>query len=241
MIRYGIFASKGKMGQALKLASESFKNAEASRFFDRSFTKQQVKGLDFIIDFSSPKGSLSLLKEMQGEKALIICGTTGFSKEEFEEIKKLANGVKVLYSANFSLGIRAIAKVLRELASVLREYDVEILEKHHNLKKDIPSGTALLLGKEVAIGKNQDFETVKAVNRNGGREKDEIGFACMRQGSIFGFHEVSFANNDERIWVGHEAFNKVIFAKGAISAGLKAVERFQFLKHGFFELEDLED
>jgi 4-hydroxy-tetrahydrodipicolinate reductase len=241
MIKYGIFGSNGKMGQALKLASESFKNAELKQLFDRSFKKEQAEGLDFIIDFSSPQGTLFLAREMQGSNILIICGTTGFNKAEFQELKELSKGVKILYSANFSLGIRAIARILRELSKELENYDVEILEKHHNLKKDAPSGTALLLGRAVAMGREQDFENVKIFNRNSERKKDEIGFACIRQGSIFGFHEVSFANNDERIWIGHEAFNKTIFAKGAITAGVKGVEKFKSLYHGFFELEDLEE
>jgi 4-hydroxy-tetrahydrodipicolinate reductase len=237
MLKYGIFGFKGKMGVALQNVAKEFKDAKLEVLLERDFAQDDVKKLDFIIDFSSPAGSLNLLKKLQGQNLLIVCGTTGFTEAEFNEYKNLARVVKVLYSANFSFGIMEIKKVLSSLAKSFSSYDVEIFEKHHRLKKDAPSGTALMLGAEVAKVKGQNFQEVKSVERNKLRKEGEIGFACLRQGSVFGFHEVSFANEDERIWLGHEAFNKNIFAKGAIFYGTKGC--VQIKENGFFTLEDL--
>ena len=240
MMKFGIFGTTGKMGKALISCLGSFKNAECNTFLDRGSTKEQIKDLDFIVDFSSPQGSINLLKMAGGLNTLVVCGTTGFTESEFNEFKDLSLNAKVLYSSNFSLGVKKVADILKILALTLKDYDVEIIEKHHNLKKDAPSGTALSLGRVVAEAKGLNFEKVKSLDRNHKREKDEIGFASIRQGSIFGFHEVSFASSDERIWIGHEAFNKNIFAKGAIEVGIKASEEFRDIKSGFFTLNDLE-
>ena len=239
MINYSIFGKNGKMVQALLSCSQEFDNAQFVGLVDRTVSKQDLQNLDFIIDFSSPQGSLNLLKAAQNLNILIVSGTTGFSADEFEEFKKLSNNVKVLYSSNFSLGIFKIAEALKNLSVAFKDYDVEILEKHHNLKKDAPSGTALSLGEVVSHSKGLNFDEVISLDRNHKRKKNEIGYACMRQGSIFGFHEVCFASEDERIWIGHEAFNKKIFAKGAISSGIKGSIKFKNLKSGFFTLESL--
>lgn len=240
MMKYGIFGSSGKMSKCLIECSNNFTNAKFEKIINRNFTLDDIKNLSFIIDFSSPIGSLNLLKKLQNvNNIFVVCGTTGFTKEEFLEYKELSKNVKVLYSANFSLGVEKICKAVKMLAECFKEYDVEILEKHHKLKKDAPSGTALKLGTIVADAKKLDFNTVKSFDRNHKREENEIGFACIRQGSIFGFHEVSFASSDERVWIGHEAFNKNIFANGAIEAGIKASEILKHKKVGLFTLEDL--
>jgi 4-hydroxy-tetrahydrodipicolinate reductase len=240
-MKYGIFGSSGKMSKCLLECSKNFKQVQCVKVINRDFKLEEVQDLDCIIDFSTPLSSINLLKNLFGLKNIfVVCGTTGFTKEEFLEYNNLTSGTKVLYSANFSLGVFKVSKALKDLTIAFKEYDVEILEKHHNLKKDAPSGTALKFGKIVADAKNIDFDQVKTFDRNHKREKDEIGFCSIRQGSIFGFHEVSFASNDERIWIGHEAFNKNIFANGAIESAIKANKVLKHEQYGLFTLEDLE-
>jgi 4-hydroxy-tetrahydrodipicolinate reductase len=239
MIKFGILGVNGKMGQAVLNCANNYDEVNSPQSLKRNFTREDLKGLDFVVDFSSPSGSLTLLEKAKDLSLLVVCGTTGFTQDEFSRFKVLSQNVKVLYSANFSLGIYKITKAIQDLSRALTEYDVEILEKHHRYKKDAPSGTALMLGREVAKARELDFDNVKSVDRNKERKKNEIGFSSIRQGFLNGFHEVCFASSDERIWIGHEAFNKSIFAKGAIEAGIKGVNKFKNLNGGFFELKDV--
>ena len=250
MLKYGIFGAGGKMGEKLVEASSKFAdNAKLIHCFTEQqqllaqgglfckFSTKLGEGLDVIIDFSTPHATLKLASDLQNTKVIIVCGTTGFSANEMEELKKLASGVKILYSPNFSLGVNKFFKAVKILAKMLEGYDVEILEKHHKNKLDAPSGTALELGKIIAKEQGLEFEKVKSFERNQKRVKNEIGFASIRQGLIAGFHEVSFANEDERIW--HEAFNKNIFAEGAISAAIMAFSKLKNKKNGLFSLEEI--
>ena len=198
-MKYGVFGATGKMGKEVILASQNYTNAKLEKVLQKNFNESELLDLDFVIDFSSPEGSLSLLKKAGGKNVLIVCGTTGFTNFEFEELKELAKFCKILYSQNFSIGVFKLAKVLKILSTEFADYDAEILEKHHNLKKDSPSGTALLMGKTIADARGVDFDEVKNFNRKSQRKDGEIGFASIRQGAIFGFHEVSFAGKDERI------------------------------------------
>lgn len=213
MLNFAVFGESGKMGSAvLQTYKESFKA-------NLKLQSIETAGLHFIIDFTSPKGSLELATKMQGFGGVIICGTTGFKEEEFAQLKVLAEGVKILYSANFSLGVFKFLKIAKLMAKEFEGYEVEIVEKHHKFKKDAPSGTALKIANTVGV-KNVKIESV-------------------REGEIFGFHEVSFKNNEERIWLGHEAFNRQIFASGAIKAGIKATQVLAGKQSGFFSLEDI--
>jgi 4-hydroxy-tetrahydrodipicolinate reductase len=238
MKRFGIFGHSGKMGQALISCYQNFINLEY-KVLKRDFKIEETLDLDFIIDFTTPDASLNLVRTLKETKAFIVCGTTGFSKNEMQEMQEFSKKIRILYSANFSIAIFKILKILKELSVEFNNFDAEILEKHHSLKKDAPSGTALLFGKTIAESRGLNFEDVKTIERNNRRKNGEIGFASVRQGLIAGFHEVSFASNDERIWIGHEAFNKNIFANGAIQAGLIVSEKFQNRTHGFFTLEDI--
>lgn len=252
MLKYGIFGAGGKMGCKLVEASAKFINdaklincftgqkelLEKGGLFCK-FSLKLAEELDVVIDFSTPQATLKLATELQNTKVIIVCGTTGFSPKEMEELKKLALGVKILYSPNFSLGVNKFFKAVKILAKMLEGYDVEILEKHHKNKQDAPSGTALELGKIIAIEQGLEFEKVKTIERNHKRAKNEIGFASIRQGLIAGFHEVSFANEDERIWLGHEAFNKNIFAEGAISSAILACTKLKNSQNKLFTLEEI--
>ena len=176
---------------------------------------------DVIIDFSSPKALDPILEHAISKNIPVVLCTTGYSDEQLDSIKKASEKVAVLRSANMSLGINTMAKLLKTTAEVLagNGYDIEIVERHHNQKKDAPSGTALLLADAINKTCNGRYEYVfDRSTRRETRPKDEIGISAVRGGSIVGEHEVIFAGLDEVIEIKHTAYSRSVFAKGAVSA-----------------------
>lgn len=176
---------------------------------------------DVIIDFSSPKALTSLLDYATSKNVPVVLCTTGFSEEQLSDIKAASEKVAILRSANMSLGINTLVKLLKTATEILADngYDIEIVERHHNQKKDAPSGTALLLAD--AINKTADGKYDYVYDRSDRREvrpKNEIGISAVRGGSIVGDHEVIFAGLDEVIEISHRAYSRSVFAKGAVSA-----------------------
>jgi len=176
---------------------------------------------DVIIDFSSPKALASLLDYATSRNVPVVLCTTGFSEEQLADIKAASEKVAILRSANMSLGINTLVKLLQTATEILANngYDIEIVERHHNQKKDAPSGTALLLAD--AINKTADGKYDYVYDRSDRREvrpKNEIGISAVRGGSIVGDHEVIFAGLDEVIEISHRAYSRSVFAKGAVSA-----------------------
>lgn len=246
MLKYAIFGGNGKMGK--EVISAAFNFAEVATLVKifvsprealikqdaLVFSPEEVSDLDFIIDFSTPVASVALAKALQGKDILIVCGTTGFTEEELEALKQAAREVKILYSANFSLGMAEIFKAAQNLAYVLAGYKVEITEKHHALKKDAPSGTALRIGQIIKNARMSCVNTIQGQNN-----LTEISYNVTREGDTPGIHEVSFKSPEERIWIGHEALKKEIFAKGSISIGVKAALNLKEKQNGFFNLQDV--
>ncbi len=178
---------------------------------------------DVIIDFSSPKALDSILGYATEKNVPVVLCTTGYSEEQLGEIKEASGKVAMLRSANMSLGINTVAKLIQTAAQILagNGYDIEIVERHHNQKKDAPSGTALLLADAINAACDGKYEYV--YDRSGRREvrpKDEIGISAVRGGSIVGDHEVIFAGLDEVVEIKHTAYSRNVFAKGAVSAAL---------------------
>ena len=176
---------------------------------------------DVIIDFSSPKALSSLLEYATSKNVPIVLCTTGFSEEQLADIKAASKKVAILRSANMSLGINTMVKLLKTATEILASngYDIEIVERHHNQKKDAPSGTALLLAD--AINDTAEGRYDYVYDRSGRREirpKNEIGISAVRGGSIVGDHDVIFAGLDEVIEISHRAYSRSVFAKGAVSA-----------------------
>ena len=176
---------------------------------------------DVIIDFSSPKALSSLLEYAVSKNVPIVLCTTGFSEEQLADIKAASQKVAILRSANMSLGINTMVKLLKTATEILASngYDIEIVERHHNQKKDAPSGTALLLAD--AINDTAEGRYDYVYDRSGRREirpKNEIGISAVRGGSIVGDHDVIFAGLDEVIEISHRAYSRSVFAKGAVSA-----------------------
>ena len=176
---------------------------------------------DVIIDFSAAPAVDNLLTYCEERKVPCVLCTTGLSEEQLQRVEEVSKKVAILKSANMSLGINMLLKLLKEAAKTLvpAGYDIEIVEKHHNLKKDAPSGTALALGDTINEEFDNEFDYVfDRSTRREVRPKKEIGFASVRGGTIVGDHDVIFAGTDEVITFSHSAYSKAVFAKGAVQA-----------------------
>lgn len=176
---------------------------------------------DALIDFSSAKATDALLDYCAERKLPVVLCTTGLSEEQLAKVEETAKKVAVLKSANMSLGINTLMKLIQDAAKVLATagFDMEIVEKHHNQKLDAPSGTALALADSMNEALNEKYAYVydRSLERKK-REKYEIGISAVRGGNIVGEHEVIFAGPDEVIEFKHTAYSKAVFGKGAVEA-----------------------
>jgi len=176
---------------------------------------------DVVIDFASSKATDGLLAYCEENKIPCVLCTTGLSKEQLEKVEATSRKVAILMSANMSLGINLLLKMIKEATHVLSQagFDIEIVEKHHNLKKDAPSGTALALANSMNEELQNDYTYVyDRSERNIPRPKKEIGISAIRGGTIVGEHDIIFAGEDEVITFSHTAYSKSVFAKGAMEA-----------------------
>ena len=177
---------------------------------------------DVIIDFSNPKNSVDVAVKAAKFKVVDVIGTTGFSKSQLKQIEKASKNTTLIRAGNMSLGVNILTGVTEKIAEALDEdFDIEIVEMHHNKKIDAPSGTALMLGDAVANAKRQTLDSLKDGQRDGiigPRKKGKIGFSVIRGGDIVGNHSVIFAGQGEQITITHNATDRMIFARGAIKA-----------------------
>ncbi len=222
----------GKMGQVISELVDADENAVIVAGIDvslskpnkypvsQSFTKCNVSA-DVIIDFSAPVNLEEMLEFALKRKIGIVLCTTGFSKDQLALIEDASKIIPIFKSANMSVGINLISKLLKEAAVVLTDagFDIEIVEKHHNKKVDAPSGTALALADVMneALNHEYDYKYDRSQERIP-RNKKEIGISAVRGGTIVGEHEVIFAGLDEVIEIKHTAYSKAIFAQGAVQA-----------------------
>lgn len=179
-----------------------------------------IRDADAIVDFSTPRTSADLAELAAREHVPHVLGTTGFSIEEERRIAGAAKQTAIVKSGNMSVGIALLANFVKRAAAALPDFDIEILEMHHRKKADAPSGTALLLGRAAAEGRNVRFEDVSDAHgeRNGARAENTIGFASLRGGTVVGEHQVIFAGPHERLALSHVAEDRTIFARGALAA-----------------------
>ena len=176
---------------------------------------------DVIVDFAAAVAVDKLLNYAETKNIPVVLCTTGLSPEQLSKVSQVSEKVAILKSANMSLGINTIMKLLKDAIAVFGPagYDVEIVEKHHNLKVDAPSGTALALADSINEASNNQYEYIydRSQTRNK-RDKKELGISAVRGGTIVGEHEVLFAGIDEVIEIKHTAYSKSVFAKGAVEA-----------------------
>jgi 4-hydroxy-tetrahydrodipicolinate reductase len=176
---------------------------------------------DAVIDFTTPKVSLALADLAAQARIVHVIGTTGFSPEDEAKIRAAARHAVIVKSGNMSLGVSMLAALVKEAAKALPGFDIEIVEMHHRMKVDAPSGTALLLGDAAAEGRGVTLANTKISGRDGhtgAREEGTIGFAALRGGTVVGEHKVILAGPHERIELGHVAEDRMIFANGAVAA-----------------------
>jgi len=187
-----------------------------------SDAKTEIQKADVLIDFTQPSSSLQHAELAYQLKKGIVIGTTGLSAEQEQTLKQYAKEIPIVYAPNMSVGVNLLFRLVKEVSECLGlDYNVEIVEIHHNQKKDSPSGTALRLAKEVADGLNLNLQTQAVYGREGvigPRKKDEIGVLAVRGGDVVGEHTVYFIGHGERIQLTHIAHNRDNFARGAIRA-----------------------
>ena len=232
MIKAIMHGCNGRMGHVIADLVQSDENIEIVAGVDAfgentynfpvfdSIEKCDVEA-DVLIDFSTASAVDNLLKVCADKKLPVVLCTTGLSDEQLELVQATSKKIAVLKSANMSVGINTLMKVLKEISPLLDAagFDIEIVEKHHNQKLDAPSGTALALADSVNDSLSEKCEYV--YDRSARREKrprKEIGISAVRGGTIVGDHDVIFAGTDEVITLSHRAYSRSVFAKGAIEA-----------------------
>ena len=234
-IKLTITGCFGKMGQQLVKSSRGARNFKLVSVTEDRLVNKKVSGLrpqlnsvsafknaNVIIDFTIPKCTLEVLKIASKLKKKVVIGTTGFSKKEENLIKKYSKKIPILKAGNMSLGINLLM-YLTEIASksLGDNFLSKVFEIHHKHKKDHPSGTALMLGKGIAAGKNRDFYNLmgkKYLNKKIFPYGKKINFNSIRKGEIVGNHKVLFSSGKETITLDHEAFDRALYSEGAFTA-----------------------
>ncbi len=220
MINAFIIGINGKMGKILCDAAPVYGfnvsgGLDVAKTSENVFTSATDVNVpyDVIIDFSRPASLDAVIALAKRGNAPVVLATTGYTDEQTQKIAELAKTVPVFKSANMSLGIAAVTAAIKTVKAILGDsFDVEILEKHHNQKVDVPSGTALLLADAICPRENQ------VVNRSGKRVAGELGITSIRGGTVVGEHEIGFYGDDEIITVSHSARSRKLFAAGAYKA-----------------------
>ena len=251
-INLGISGCLGRMGQQLIKSTRSNKNFKLVALTENKPIHKKVAGInlnlntelafkktDVIIDFTVPKCTLEILKIASKLKKRVVIGTTGFTQKDEDLIKKFSKKIPILKAGNMSLGVNLLM-YLTEIASksLNEEYLSKVFEVHHKHKKDYPSGTALMLGKGIANGKNKNFYDLigkKFINKKSFPYGEKINFNSVRKGEIIGEHEVAFSSGKEIIKLNHEAFDRALYSDGALTAAKWLINK----KPGLYSMRDL--
>ena len=192
-----------------------------------------------IVDFTVPKCTLQVLKIASKLKKRVVIGTTGFSKKEESLIKKFSKKIPILKAGNMSLGVNLLI-YLTEIASksLSNNFLTKVYEVHHKYKKDHPSGTALMLGRGIADGKNKNFYNLigkKYLNKKNFPYGKKINFNSIRKGNVIGEHEVNFSSGKEIVTLNHKSFDRALYSEGALSASKWLMKK----KPGLYSMRDL--
>jgi len=194
---------------------------------------------DVIIDFTFHEATMEIARQAAAHRKAMVIGTTGLSQNNLEELADLTGDFPCVQAPNMAVGVNVLFKVAQKVASILgNDYDIEIVEAHHRMKKDAPSGTAIKLGEMVAAGVNRDLREVGVYARHGiigARSDQEIGIQTIRAGDIVGEHTVFFAGPGERLEITHRAHNRDNFARGAAMAAAWVVEQ----QNGLYSMFDV--
>ncbi|WP_199224238.1 4-hydroxy-tetrahydrodipicolinate reductase [Saccharospirillum sp. MSK14-1] len=198
-----------------------------------------LRSVDVVIDFTTPQATLNHLEQLADSNVAVVIGTTGFTDEQLQRLSEYAKQQRIVFAANYSVGVTLALQLLRTAARVMGdESDIEIIEAHHRHKVDAPSGTALRMGEAVAQTLGRDLKQCAVYGREGQegpRRDDTIGFATVRAGDIVGEHTVMFATEGERLEIGHKASSRQTFARGALRAALWLADQ----PAGLYDMEDV--
>ena len=251
-INLAITGCMGRMGQQLIKTSKVNKNFKLVSLTENRIINKNIMGIkpnlntenafkkaNVIIDFTVPKCTLEVLKIASKLKKRVVIGTTGFTKKQENIIKKYSRKVPILKAGNMSLGVNLLM-YLTEITSKSLNNDFlsKVFEIHHRNKKDHPSGTALMLGKGIAVGKNKDFFRLvgkKYLNKKSFPYGKKVNFNSLRKGSVIGKHEVSFSSGKEIVSLKHEAFDRELFSEGALTAAKWIINK----RPGLYSMRDL--
>ena len=242
----------GRMGQQIIKSVRNDKSFKLVSLTESKIIKKRINGIkidlntdqafkkaDVIIDFTIPKCTLQVLKIASRLKKRVVIGTTGFTKKEENLIKKFSKNIPILKAGNMSLGINLLMYLTEIASSSLgRKFLSKVFEVHHRHKKDYPSGTALMLGKGIATGKNKDLYKIlgkKYLNKNELPYGKKLNFNSIRKGEIIGEHEVKFSSGKEIITLNHEAFDRALYSEGALSAAKWLMSKGK----GLYSMRDL--
>ena len=251
-INLGISGCMGRMGQQLIKSSKKNKNFKLVALTENRLVNKKFNGIkpefnsdkafkktDIIIDFTIPSCTLEILKIAAKLKKKVVIGTTGFTKVEEDKIKKYSKKIAILKAGNMSLGVNLLMYLTEIATKALGDkYLSKVFEVHHKHKKDFPSGTALMLGKGIAVGKNKDFYKLigkKFLNKKSFPYGKKINFNSIRKGEIIGEHEVKFSSGKEIITLNHEAFDRALYSEGAITAA----KWLKSKKPGLYSMRDV--
>ena len=251
-INLAISGCLGRMGQQLIKSSKNNKDFNLAALTENKAiskkianikldinTEQAFKKTDVIIDFTVPNCTLDILKIASKLKKRVVIGTTGFNQKEEALIKKFSKTIPILKAGNMSLGVNLLMYLTEIVSKSLNdEYLSKVFEVHHKHKKDYPSGTALMLGKGIADGKNKNFYNLmgkKFLNKKYFPYGKKINFNSIRKGEIIGEHEVTFSSGKEIIKLNHEAFDRALYSDGALTAAKWLMNK----KPGLYSMRDL--
>ena len=251
-IRLLVTGCMGRMGQQIIKSVKKDKNFKLTALTENRKINKKINGVkvelnneklfknvDLIIDFTIPKCTFQVLKIATKLKKRVVIGTTGFTKEEENLIKNFSKKIPILKAGNMSLGINLLMYLTEIASSSLgKNFLSKIFEIHHKHKKDYPSGTALMLGKGIAVGKNKNFYNLlgkKYLNKKTFPYSKKINFNSVRKGEIIGEHEVKFSSGKEIITLNHEAFDRALYSEGALTAAKWLINK----KPGLYSMRNL--
>ena len=251
-INLAISGCLGRMGQQIIKSSKSNNNFKLVALTENKIINKKISGIklnlntdqafkntDVIIDFTVPNCTLDILKIASKLKKRIVIGTTGFTKKEEILIKNFSKKIPILKAGNMSLGVNLLIYLTEIVSKSLNEeYLSKIFEVHHKHKKDYPSGTALMLGKGIADGKNKNLYNLigkKFLNKKSFPYGKKINFNSIRKGEIIGEHEVAFSSGKEIIKLNHEAFDRSLYSDGALIAAKWLINK----RPGLYSMRDL--
>ncbi len=251
-INLAITGCLGRMGQQIIKSAKKDKNFKLTTLTESKKINKKIDGIkislndlntfkkvNLIIDFTTPKCTFQILKIASKLKKRVVIGTTGFTKKEEKLIEKFSKKIPILKAGNMSLGINLLM-FLTEIASssLGKSFLSKIFEIHHKHKKDYPSGTALMLGKGIAVGQRKNFYNLvgkKYFNKKSFPYGNKINFNSLRKGEVIGEHEVKFSSGKEIITLNHEAFDRSLYSEGALSAAKWLMTK----KSGLYSMRDL--